>query len=263
MFGIFSIIRFSPSATVLITVGMVVLTGCQCFSPKPIAVTPQLPPVSPVIPPPNPVEPAHYSVFRPIMQGEQLQPDAATLSKIDELNRRITELETQLAEATKIQPPVPVEEFFVSTPVPPQAQNLPIINQPGVSIYRDESQCVRFVVLDKALFTPNVWELSAEGEETLRAIAAEIRAFDPEAVLDIEGHTDSLMSDPNNPTQKHEIASVKTKVVMDFFVNALRWDTAELKTSSFGKNRPIEENGTPEGREKNNRIEIVLRSTKK
>lgn len=205
------------------------------------------------LPPPHPVQ---------TLPIQDIRPDAASLSKIDELNRRITELETQLAEAAKVPQPASVEEFFAPASSPPPAQNLPIINIFGVNVYRDESQCIRFAVMDKVLFKPNMWELSAEGEETLRTIAAEIRACDPEATLDIEGHTDSLMSDPNNPTQKHEIASVKTKVVMDFFVNALRWDTAKLGTSSFGKNRPIEENGTPEGREKNNRIEIVMRNAK-
>jgi chemotaxis protein MotB len=182
------------------------------------------------------------------------QPDTAAQSTIDELRREVAELRIQLAD-TQREPPPPVFAEDVSSSV----LSLPIVNKQGVNIDRDESQRVRFAVVDTALFMPDTWQLTAEGEDTLRTIAAEIRAFDSEAVLDIEGHTDSLMHDPNNPTQKHEVASVKTKVVMDFFVSALRWDTTQIGMSSFGRNRPIADNGTPEGRERNNRIEIVVR----
>jgi chemotaxis protein MotB len=169
-----------------------------------------------------------------------------------------------LIEAWKIHAPPPV----VAESLPPHAENvesktaksLPIINREGVRVSSDEFQNVRIEVMDKALFMPNAWQLSTEGEETLIAIVAEIRASDSNAILDIEGHTDSLMSDPNNPMQKHDISSAKTTAVMNFFVNALSWDAARIGTSSFGRSRPVAENGTPEGRARNNRVEIVVRN---
>ena len=303
MFGTFHVFRFSQSAAMLLTVGLVVFAGCQCFSPKSPS-PPVLSPASPPIHPPAIMDgPDQYSAFRPIMpevymppipvleppttepnivpniesriesSGEIITAPSNTAQPIiDELNRRITELEIQLAEAQLIAaqqapPPVVADHLLMSdalsmdTPVVPKRINLPIINRQGVNVYADESQHARVEVSDKILFTPNIWQLTAEGEETLRAIAAELRAFDGKAVLDIEGHTDSLMGDPNNPMQKHEISTAKTKIVMDFFVNALRWDTAQISTSSFGRSRPIADNGTPEGRARNNRIEIVVRDS--
>ena len=192
------------------------------------------------------------------------QPCIITLSAINELNQRIAELELQLEEARQNPQPVlaiwdepltkPMVETETTVAIP-----LPIINRHGVHVYADDSQNVRIEIMDGALFVPNVWVLSAEGEETLRVIAAEIMAFDPRAVIGIEGHTDNLMSDPSNPTQKHEISTVKTRAVMDFFVNALHWDAGLISVSSFGRSRPVADNGTPEGRARNNRIEIVVR----
>jgi len=236
---------------------------------------------------------------------EKIAQEKAAQSKIDELNQRIEELETRLAEQLAAQlteqlegaqeaarrepPPVhSIESPLIGSPlfdVPPvgvapdvplvdtpladtpqigqtevrTTRRLPIINRGGVNLYTDESQNVRIEIADRFLFMPNAWQLTAEGEETLRVIAAELRAFDPTSFLDIEGHTDSLMGDPNNPMQKHEISSIKTNVVMNFFVNALRWDAARIGTSSFGRSRPIADNGTPEGRARNNRIEMVIR----
>ena len=283
MLSISPVIRFSQSIAVLLTV--VALIGCQCFAPKSAPTTPLTPPV---IHPPN-IESVHHEVFRPIMPeplpapfsvlerpaiepSPVIEPPPAsadlsnsTQSKIDELSQRISELEAQLEEARQTPPPVNLLELplpAVSSVEKTKARvmrNLPIINRQGVNVYADESQQARIDMTDLVLFMPNSWQLSADGEETLRVIAAELRAFDPQSVLDIEGHTDSLMGDPNNPMQKHEISSVKTKIVMDFFVNSLHWDAARIGTSSFGRSRPIMENGTPEGRARNNRIEIVIR----
>ena len=230
---------------------------------------------TPVILPPKIEEPDPYAAFRPIMP-EQYVPspiqtvpipesrselpivesptDTTAQATIDELRRTIVELESQLAEAKEI--PLPISDPL-SPPEKPM-RSLPIINNPGVQVFLDDVQNVRFEVMDKVIFVPDTWQLSVEGEETLRTIVAEIRASDSKSVLDIEGHTDSLMGDPNNPMQKHDIATAKTAAVMDFFVNALRWDAARIGTCSYGRSRPVADNGTPEGRARNNRIEIVV-----
>ena len=275
----FSVNQFLPFAALLLTVGLFALSGCQTLSPKPSSPPPVSIPAPPVYFNPQQVESDIYSAFRPIMPGELFPPpptqiarpeatdpqtitieeepqsDLPLLAAIDELNQRITELEAQLEEAKQSSPIL--EE---SLPEMKPAKPLPIINKPGVHIFEDDSQNVRFEIMDKTLFVPNGWQLSAEGEEVLRVISAEIRAADPHVFIDIEGHTDNLMSDPNNPTQKHEISAAKTRAAMNFFVETLRWDAAKISTSSFGRSRPVAENGNPEGRARNNRIEIVVRA---
>jgi len=214
----------------------------------------------PVVPvPPAPIQ---ESISEPPLI--ELKPDTAAQSKIEELKQKISELEAQVAEARQNSPGVVVVSDDLKEPdvLPTHRERtarLPIINRQGVTVYSDELQRVRIAVMDKFLFMPNAWQLSEEGEETLRTIAAEIRAFNSNADVDIEGHTDSLTNDPRNPLQKHDISSTKAMAVMDFFVTTLRWDAAQIGTSSFGRRRPVADNGTPEGRAKNNRVEIVLR----
>jgi len=286
MFDTFPVFRFLQCIAIMSMVALLALTGCRTLLPQSSTLSPPLsPPVAPEPPPPKMEESERYSAFRPIMPGEFTPPpvlpapiqavpiqgksepprieppqDTAALAKIEELNQRIAELETLLTEARNAPPlvvaddmPLPVEKTIVKPAIP-----LPIINKPGVHVYADELQKVRIEIMDKSLFMSNTWQLSAEGEETLRSIAAEIRAADSEAMLDIEGHTDSLMSDPHNPMQKHDISSTKAMAVMKFFIDALGWDAARIGTSSFGRSRPIADNGTPEGRARNNRIEIVV-----
>ena len=268
-------------------VGLVAFAGCRVLSPQSSTSAPlSPPPISPEIQLPKIDESDRYEAFRPIIPGAvyvpplpmrevptmqevpniEPKPDLAAQLVIDELNRRVEELESQLEDAKNTPPPVNVVESLLLDEVPPTEKteiktpkNLPIINKQGVKVYTDELQHARIEVTDRSLFMPNSWQLTAEGEETLRVIAAEIRAYDSKTILDIEGHTDSLMGDPNNPMQKHEISSIKTKVVMDFFVNVLRWDASQIGTSSVGRSRPVADNGTPEGRARNNRIEIVIK----
>ena len=284
MFGIFPVIRFSRSVAVLSVVALVALAGCQILSPRYAPQTPVNP--APQIHFPPIGEPDPYIQFRPIMPGEFVPPmptwtppvqEVHTVQEIhidpprvespivlqeapDERDQRISELEAELERIMQSSSLISAEE---SMPAPKIGDNftrsLPIINRRGVHVYADDAHNVRIQIMDEHLFVPNVWQLSTEGEETLRAVATEIRASHPTAMIDIEGHTDSLMGDPNNPMQKHEIATVKTRLVMDFFVNALRWDAARMSTSSFGRSRPIADNGTPEGRARNNRIEVVVR----
>jgi flagellar motor protein MotB len=301
MFAAFSVNRLVRSlAAVMLAMVLLAPAGCRCLQKQSTAPTT----VQPVPSEPLPVgtkttEPDHYSAFRPIMpDGLQTvteqkseppkfepgiknkvekivepKPDDSAKEKIDELNQKITALESQLAETQKraeagMEHPLDFQTVSGDSANEKSAKpadlagsvKLPMINKQGVTISADDLRRVHIEVTDKALFMPNTWQLTAGGEETLRAIAAEIKAFEPKALLEIEGHTDSLMGDPANPTQKHDISSIKAMTVMGFFVSTLRWDAARIGTSSHGRSRPIADNGTPEGRARNNRIEIVLRS---
>jgi flagellar motor protein MotB len=185
---------------------------------------------------------------------------ATTSNEVDVLNRRITELEKALAEKEKkagqekqptvvskpIVPPIPVSRW------------IPTITHPEVTVYSDGER-VRIEITDRVLFQSGTWRLNPNAEELLRKIAGEIRANDPESLLEIEGHTDGVMNtDPANAAQKHDISSAKTMAIMEYFVRSLRWNATRIKTGSLGSSQPVADNNTPEGRARNNRIEIVV-----
>jgi flagellar motor protein MotB len=185
---------------------------------------------------------------------------ATTSADVDALNRRITELEKTLAEnekkAGQEKQPTTVSKPIV--PPIPTSRWIPAINHPGVTVSSDGER-TRMEITDQVLFQSGSWRLNPNAEELLRKIAGEIRANDPESSLEIEGHTDGVMStDPANATQKHDISSVKTMVIMEYFVGSLRWNATRIKTSNFGSSRPVADNTTPEGRARNNRIEMVI-----
>jgi outer membrane protein OmpA-like peptidoglycan-associated protein len=71
--------------------------------------------------------------------------------------------------------------------------------------------------------------------------------------VQIEGHTDSLGSDSYNQRLSEKRAqSVKRYLVQHFPLPSDR-----LVVRGFGKSKPIASNDTPEGRDKNRRVEVV------
>jgi outer membrane protein OmpA-like peptidoglycan-associated protein len=75
--------------------------------------------------------------------------------------------------------------------------------------------------------------------------------------IQIEGYTDSLGSDSyNQRLSERRAQSVKRYLVQHFPVPSDR-----LVVKGFGKSRPIASNDTPEGRDKNRRVEVVSLGT--
>ncbi|MDR1963122.1 MAG: OmpA family protein [Planctomycetaceae bacterium] len=203
-------------------------------------------------------------------ESKTISKNSENSENTDVLKRRIAELEKTLAEREKNvrqeKEPITVSKPIIQNTqdvrdiqnVPKTSFRVPTINHPGVTVSSDAER-LRIEVIDQVLFIPGTWRLNPDAEELLRKIAGEIRANDSEALLEIEGHTDGVMNiDPANATQKHDISSLKTMVVMEYFVSSLRWNAARIKTSNFGSSRPVADNSTSEGRTRNNRIEIVV-----
>ena len=237
-----------------------VLLGSDPFSPLPDPVqafrpiTPEPVSVQHAVPP---------TVPRP--QPETTSP--LLQKKVDDLNGKVAELEKKLAEKDEelklARLPIPIPDTPKPLPISPLPAPkaplvLPTIDIKDVSSSAD-GENVRMQIPDTVLFLPGTMRLTPAGEDALRNIAAEIRTKYPNATLEIEGHTDSLRTDPTNATQKHEVASLKSQVVLQYFLQELQWKPEAVATSGYGSSRPIADDGTPEGRAQNNRIEIVVK----
>jgi chemotaxis protein MotB len=209
---------------------------------------------------PSQNKPTSTASEQPVPASIAANTAADTSANVEALNRRITELEKALAESEKKSEQEKQPEN-VPKSIVPQVRSprwIPTINHSGVTVSSDGER-VRIAVIDRVLFQAGSWRLNPDAEELLRKIAGEIRANDPEALLEIEGHTDGILNtDPANATQKHHLSSTKTMIIMNYFVDSLRWNVTKIKTSNFGSSRPVADNNTPEGRAQNNRIEIVI-----
>lgn len=74
----------------------------------------------------------------------------------------------------------------------------------------------------------------------------------PELNFSVEGHTDSDGGDETNMT----LSKARGKVVMDKLIE-LGVSIERLKSNGFGESKPIEDNGSAEGKANNRRVEFV------
>ena len=99
----------------------------------------------------------------------------------------------------------------------------------------------------------------AKGEvETCTAQIAKVeKAIDvfPRSELIIEGHTDSFGGDDSN----QKLSQQRAESVQQYMINAMRIPTYRLIATGYGETRPVASNETESGRERNRRIDIVIR----
>jgi OOP family OmpA-OmpF porin len=94
--------------------------------------------------------------------------------------------------------------------------------------------------------------ITPEGIEVLQG-AVEFLAANPTVRVAIEGHTDSQGSETGNQA----LSESRAESVKDYLVGeGIAAD--RLETAGFGESNPIADNGTPEGRAENRRIEFRL-----
>ena len=102
------------------------------------------------------------------------------------------------------------------------------------------------------LFATGSAELDTESSPALAQIATALAA-NPAWRLTIVGHTDSIGSAASNlDLARRRAERVGSVLVTDFRVASVR-----LATESRGETQPLDDNGTPTGRARNRRVELV------
>ena len=108
------------------------------------------------------------------------------------------------------------------------------------------------ITLDSGiLFDVDKYDLRPEAEEVLKNLAIVLKEADIKA-FEIDGHTDSDAGDKHNQI----LSENRANAVKNFLTS--QGITAEITIKGYGKTRPIASNDTPEGKQKNRRVEIVI-----
>ncbi len=113
------------------------------------------------------------------------------------------------------------------------------------------------VALDDLTFAPGSAELAGEDPPSLAALARWLRE-NPERTIALVGHTDATGSlEANIALSRKRALAVMRRLVHDFGIPSERIDAAGV-----GYLVPRASNLTPEGRQKNRRVEAILTSTR-
>lgn len=132
---------------------------------------------------------------------------------------------------------------------------LPAPNSEGAFIFQPfKATTIRKFVLPEQTFQPNQQTLSREGQEYLALIAEELRQTTGRYLIRIEGYLDNVGSADYNQKLSYERAVKAASVLV--LKNGL--DPHSIFVKGFGEDKPAAENETPEGRAKNNRLELLI-----
>ncbi|MDO9452344.1 MAG: OmpA family protein [Stagnimonas sp.] len=111
------------------------------------------------------------------------------------------------------------------------------------------------MTLGDVLFAVGKSDLQPGAAERLDKLAAFMHAYVDRTLL-IEGHTDSQGTDENNLLLSQRRAeAVKVYLIIQSV------DSERMTTVGRGKQSPVADNTTPEGRQQNRRVEIVISNT--
>ena len=121
----------------------------------------------------------------------------------------------------------------------------------GVSVERDGDN-INLIMPGNITFVTNGHDLNADFFEVLDSVVLVLQEFEKTLIV-VSGHTDSTGTNSYNQALSERRAnSVGSYLLSRGIVDA------RIDTVGFGENNPIADNGTPEGRRLNRRVELSL-----
>jgi outer membrane protein OmpA-like peptidoglycan-associated protein len=108
------------------------------------------------------------------------------------------------------------------------------------------------VNMSDVLFDTGSYTLKPDAREKLAKISGILLAY-PSLKIQVEGHTDSVGGDDYNQRLSEQRAQSVREYLVDQMVSA-----DSVTAFGFGKSKPVAANDTPEGRQQNRRVELVV-----
>jgi outer membrane protein OmpA-like peptidoglycan-associated protein/ABC-type amino acid transport substrate-binding protein len=102
-------------------------------------------------------------------------------------------------------------------------------------------------------FEPNSAHMSLDSRAVVDEVGGQMRAYE-NTIIDIEGNTDSTGQRAYNM----QLSRQRADAVKQYLMEKYGFPGARLRTVGNGPDKPLDNNATPEGREKNRRTDIKL-----
>ncbi len=119
-----------------------------------------------------------------------------------------------------------------------------------------EERGVVFRFADTVLFDVGQDTLRAESRQVLLKVGELIKTVDNP--IRVEGHTDNwAINTPRFPSN-WELSTGRATQVVRFLIEEAGLEPEHLQAAGYGEYHPIDSNDTPQGRQKNRRVDVVI-----
>ncbi len=136
-------------------------------------------------------------------------------------------------------------------------KNLPAVSLPGIEV-RADGDVVRIELPAAKLFQPGGVTLQPTAASLIDSVVAEVARTYPEQLIGVEGHTDSDGVRGGSPATTQQLSVSRAMAVYQHLTTRGKLQPAQLFVVGHGGNHPVVSNGTPSGRDRNNRVELVI-----
>jgi chemotaxis protein MotB len=135
---------------------------------------------------------------------------------------------------------------------------LPKFNIPGVEV-RVDADVIRVELPGSQLFASGDARLLPQAARLIDQVAGEVVRMYPQQIIGIEGHTDSdPIAHSNRWLNNHQLSVGRAMAVFNHLVSRTHLNPRQLFVVGHATNHPVVSNGTPSGRERNRRVELVI-----
>ena len=112
-------------------------------------------------------------------------------------------------------------------------------------------------MLDRVLFDSGKAQLRRSAQPVLDKVAQVLQEV-PDQPIGVEGHTDNVPIKYSGWADNRALASARANAVVSYLVDKHGIAPSRLTAIGYGEARPIASNDTPEGRQQNRRVEIII-----
>ena len=113
-------------------------------------------------------------------------------------------------------------------------------------------------LLDELLFDSGKTEIREDGQAVLDAVGTVMNEKISEGRIAVEGHTDDEPITHSGWRSNWELSTARATSVVHYLITEHQIDPERLLATGYGEFQPVALNDTPEGRQENRRVEIVL-----
>lgn len=183
----------------------------------------------------------------------QQQAEAARQAALDQQQALAVQAQTAQAQAQTAQAQAQTAEQRAQAAEQDKEQmRQRLLAQLNQVLQTQDSARGLIVNMSDVLFDPNQSTLKAGAKVRLAKVAGIVEAY-PDLKLQIEGYTDSTGSVEHN----QELSERRAAAVRDFLI-AQGVNINNVSAQGFGPSNPVASNNTPQGRQMNRRVDLVV-----
>lgn len=140
-------------------------------------------------------------------------------------------------------------------------QKLNSTSSTGDIAVSQNSEGITLTILSEVLFDSGKATLKSGGKDALSEAARIIKNQFSNEEIEIRGHTDNVPIRYSNYKSNWELSAARALSVLHYMIEQEGLSPKRLHAAGYGKTRPVASNDTSEGRSKNRRAEILIRTS--